>query len=189
MVGGLALTSAPHHATLWRQGSVIGAGRRAVMGAPRGRKLAAAQVATCVVAAVLLAACSYLTPSVDQADRGAAVRGAAGDGGGDRQAWLGSASEKTGDLGWGLLYPTIRTDMFGSEDRYRGAVGGSDWSSFRYRVLGADLHDGEYQVRIEIERSSASVPVGLGFVQMQSEDVGFVVGGLGVGASRPAPRP
>lgn len=144
-------------------------------------KLRAARVAICAAVALLLAACSYLTPSVDPADQGEAVGGPPAMAEAIVSAWLRSASEKTGDLGWGLLYPNIRTDMFGSEDRYRGAIEGSDWSSFRYRVLGAGLHDGEYQVRIAIDGPAPAFLSDWGFVQMQSETVGFVVVRLGVG--------
>ena len=134
-----------------------------------------------VILALLLAACSYVTPSVDPADRGEAVGGPPATAEALVSAWLRSASEKTGDLGWGLLYPNIRTDMFGSEDRYRAAIEGSDWSSFSYRVLDAGLHDGEYRVQIELEGTAPAFLTDWGFAQMQSETSGFMVVRLGVG--------
>ncbi len=134
-----------------------------------------------MVAAVLLAACSYLPPIVDPADRGEAVGGPPATAEAIVDAWLRTASEKTGDLGWGLLYPSIRTDMFGSEDRYRRAIEGSDWSSLRYRVLDAGLRDGEYQVQMEIAGTAPAFLSDWGLVQMRSEHVGFMVVRLGVG--------
>lgn len=149
--------------------------------ASRRWRLRAGQVAICAGLALLLAACSYVTPSVDPADQGEAVGGPPATAEAIVSGWLRSASEKTGDLGWGLLYPNIRTDMFGSEDRYRGAIEASDWSSFRYRVLDAGLHDGEYQVQIEIAGTAPTFLSDWGFVQMRSETVGFMVVRLGVG--------
>ncbi len=134
-----------------------------------------------MVAAVLLAACSYLPPSVDPADRGEAVGGPPATAETIVSAGLRAASEKSGDLGWGLLYPNIRTDMFGSEDRYRGAIEASDWSSFRYRVLDAELHDGEYLVPIEMAGTAPAFLSDWGFVQIRSENVGLMGVRLGVG--------
>ncbi|HYO44884.1 MAG TPA: hypothetical protein VES19_16925 [Candidatus Limnocylindrales bacterium] len=151
------------------------------MEASRWWRLPATRVALFAVAAFLLVACSYLTPSVDPADQGEAVGGPPATAEAIVSAWLRAASEKTGDLGWGLLYPNLRTDLFGSEDRYRGAIEGSDWSSFRYRVLDVGLHDGEYLVRIEIDGTAPAFLSDWGFVQMQSGTVGFVVVRLGVG--------
>jgi hypothetical protein len=133
------------------------------------------------VLALLLAACSYITPGVDPADRGEAVGGPPATAEAIVSAWLRVASEQSGDLGWGLLYPNIRTDMFGSEDRYRGAIEASDWSSFSYRVLDAELHDGEYLVPIEMLGTAPAFLADWGFVQMRSENVGLMVVRLGVG--------
>lgn len=144
-------------------------------------RLRAAQFAMGVVVALLLVGCSYLTPSVDQADQGEAVGGPPVAAEAIVRAWMRSASEQSGDRGWGLLYPSIRTDLFGSEERYRMAIEGSDWSSFTYQVAGADLHDGEYQVRLEIEGVAPAFLSDWGFVQMRSEGVGFMVVRLGVG--------
>jgi hypothetical protein len=137
-----------------------------------------------VILGLLLAACSYVTPSVDPADRGEAVGGPPAMAEAIVSAWLRSASEKTGDLGWGLLYPNIRTDMFGSANRYRAAIEGSDWSSFGYRVLEAGLHDGEYLVQIEIAGTAPAFLSDWGFVQMQSESLGLIVVRLGVGTEQ-----
>ena len=122
-------------------------------------------MAICAVLALLLAACSYVTPSVDPADQGEAVGGPPATAEAIVRAWLRAASEKSGDLGWGLLYPNIRTDMFGSEDRYRAVIEASDWSSFRYRVLDADLHDGEYLVPIEMAGTAPAFLSDWGFVR------------------------
>ena len=62
----------------------------------------------------------------------------------------------------------------------------TEWERVRYdvpadRVAGADLHDGEYQVRLEIAGTAPAFLSDWGFVQMRSESNGFMVVRLGVG--------
>jgi hypothetical protein len=143
--------------------------------------LAAGRV-THLLVAVALAACGVVTPSVAPEDRGEAAGGPPVTAEAIADSWLRAASRQQGDDGWSLLYPSTRTDLFGSEERYRAEIEAAEWSGFGYRMLGATLHDGEYQVRVELDDIPPDVLLDWGLMQMTSATVGFVVVRIGVGS-------
>lgn len=126
--------------------------------------------------------CSYITPSVDPDDRGESVGGPPVAAEQIVATWLDRASQGTGDLGWSLLYPNLRTDLFETETRYREAIEGQDWSGVTWEVLDADLHDGEYQVGVRFDGPLPAVLADWGLAQQRDDGTAVVVVRLGVGA-------
>lgn len=127
-----------------------------------GRRLAAV-----VVLALLLAGCSFGPPTVD--DPGEAVGDTPAVAADMVRTWLDRASNGTDDLGWGLIYPNTRTDLFKSEDVYRAAVLGADWSSFSYEILEVVTEDGEYRVRLRLAGAPGFTD-DWGLIQFPSDD-------------------
>jgi hypothetical protein len=54
-----------------------------------------------------------------------------------------------------VLYPTTRTDLIGSDDAYRAALGAADWSTVEYEITGVRADDGEYRVEIDVREAPA----------------------------------
>jgi hypothetical protein len=71
--------------------------------------------------------------------------------------WLEQAQQRTGDLGWSLLYPSIRTELIGSQLAYVQAVHASDWSGVRFSVGDVRTVDGEYRVSVHVDGGSRAV--------------------------------
>lgn len=107
------------------------------------------RVAWLLAIAVAVAACGYLTPDPD--DPGEAVGGPPIVALRIVEAWWAEVIRGEDDLGWDLLYPNIRTDLFGSEDVYRSALAEDDWTDLSPRISHVRLTDGEYHVYIEFD--------------------------------------
>jgi hypothetical protein len=72
--------------------------------------------------------------------------------------WLDQVQHRTGDLGWSLLYPSIRTDLIGSPHAYAQAVRAADWRRVRLSVGDVRTVDGEYRVSVHVNGGSSAVP-------------------------------
>lgn len=155
----------------------------------RARRSVAGGLTAWLLATGLLAACSLLPPN-DPApafdDPGEWVGGTPEDAAGMVDDWFEAVQAPAGDLGWSLVHPGSR-GRFSSEDGYRKALEGLDWSRFAYRVTGAEAEDGEYRVEIEVTGGPSALDE-LGLVQyhvvdgvgpMRSSDGRFVDRGDG----------
>lgn len=139
------------------------------------------------LAALALAGCGWITPPVD--DPGEAVGGPPAVAELVVDRWLAGVSGGDGDLGWGLLYPNLRQDLFGGEAAYRASVADADWTGFTWSVENTGLRDGEYRVRVVLHGKVTAIE---GFLSdwgiLQVDEVtddgayhGFIVVRIGVG--------
>ena len=72
--------------------------------------------------------------------------------------WFELAGSGEDDFGWWLVHPNTRTDLIGSIDVYREAMSWVDWPGFSYEVVVGRLHDGEYDIDVQVTGGQASVP-------------------------------
>lgn len=127
------------------------------MGLLRRRTSRASSIVAFALALTTLGcASSPPTPSVD--DPGEAVGGNAGAAAQMVERWLTAASSMTGDLGWSLLYPTVRSDIVRSEEVYRRTVLAAEWHGVRPVIKDVWLSDGEYRVVVLVPGGQARVP-------------------------------
>ena len=57
------------------------------------------------------------------------------------------------------MHPATREGSYqGDADRYRQEASDADWSDFRFSVLAAREHDGEYEVTIRIDGGIDAIP-------------------------------
>lgn len=106
-------------------------------------------------------------------DLGEAIGGTAAQAAGIVEQWLLEASTQTGDYGWSMLFPNVRTDLIHSEEAYRDAIVGADWSKLRYAVGRVSTRDGEYRVNVWVQGGAESIPAPLrrwGLIQFGSTD-------------------
>ena len=143
------------------------------------RRSIAVGLTTWLLAFALVAACSIVplsdpAPAVD--DPGEWVGGTPEIATALVVDWFEAVQAPNGDLGWSLIHPASR-DRVGTEDGYREALEGLDWSRFAYQVTAAAAEDGEYRVQVELT-GAPSVLDELGLVQYHVVD--------GVGPARSA---
>lgn len=113
-----------------------------------------------------------IDPAVD--DPGEAVGGTETEAARIVERWFQQAGSGAGDLGWSLLYPTMRRDgPFGSAEEYRAAILAADWTRMRYSIGEVSTHDGEYHVTVHVEGGVDAVPAPLlswGLIQFAPTD-------------------
>jgi hypothetical protein len=68
--------------------------------------------------------------------------------------WFDRMIQSDDDLGWSLVYPTLREPLFGSELTYRTIVSSADWTGFEYQLRGMTTKDGDYRVSVAFPASS-----------------------------------
>ncbi len=104
----------------------------------------------------LVAGCSYLTPEPD--DPGEQVGGPPETAEAVVTTWLSQVISGKDDLGWSMIYPNTRRDLFVTEAAYRVAVEKSDWSGVSFRVNNIAVTDGEYRVHVELRIKDGGAP-------------------------------
>ena len=147
------------------------------------RRLARVPALALALAALTLSGCGWVVPKVD--DPGEAVGGPPAVAELLVEGWLDRVSRGDGNLGWSLLYPALREDLFGGEAAYRASVAGADWTGFRWSLEGTSLRDGEYQVRLAVAGEATAIDgflVDWGVVQVLERGDGGAGGAGGAAA-------